>query len=127
VSASNLHINCLCFLSLLKLQISDAYCLQIQHLDNTIDDSDHVMIKSENCLADCHILLQVLKKKYHDDADVFIAKLYYNVFQISITHDNQAQASIFAEREHKLRVICEKKDSSKMQKMKNLMKNSAGH
>ena len=127
MSASNLHINCLCFLSLLKLQISDAHCVQIQHLDDTIDDSNHVMIKSENCLADCHFLLQVLKKKYHDDANAFIVKLYYNVFQISITHDNQAQASIFAKREHKLRVICEEKDSSKMQKMKNLMKNSAGH
>lgn len=48
------------------------------------------MTKSENCLADCHFLLQVLEKKYHGDADVFIARLYYDTFQISITHDNQA-------------------------------------
>jgi hypothetical protein len=49
-----------------------------------------MMNKLNDCLADCHSLLQVLKNEYHDDADALIARLYYNAFQISITHDDQA-------------------------------------
>jgi hypothetical protein len=71
------------------------------------------MTKSEN-LAD-HFLLQVLKEKYHGDADAFIARLYYDAFQISITHDNQAQASVL-QREHKSRVICEEKIAQRHKK-----------
>lgn len=65
------------------------------------------MNRSDDCLVDYHFLLQVLEKKYNDDADVLIARLYYDVFQISITHDDQARASHFPKRKYKLRVICE--------------------
>ncbi len=70
------------------------------------------MNRPDDCLVDYHSLLQVLEKEYDDDdADALIARLYYDVFQISITHGDQARASHFAKREYKLRVICEEGDA----------------
>ena len=55
--------NCgVCSLSLPELQISDARRLQIQHLDDAIGDSDRVMNRPDECLADCHSLLQFLEE-----------------------------------------------------------------
>ena len=120
--------NCsVCSLSLPELQISDAHRLQIQHLDDAIGDSDYVMNRPDDCLADCHSLLQVLEEEYHGGAGALIARLYYDAFQISITHGDQARASVFARRGHKSRVICEGEDSPETRKVKNLMENPAGH
>ena len=55
----------LCSLSLPELQISDARRLQIQHLDDAIGDSNRVMNRPDDFLADCHSLLQVLEEEYH--------------------------------------------------------------
>ncbi len=71
---------------------------QIQHLNNAISNSDRVINRSDNYLANYQFLLQVLKEKYNDDADALIAKLYYDAFQISITHDDQARASRFVKK-----------------------------
>ena len=78
-------------------------------------------------LADCHSLLQVLEKEYHGGPDALVARLYYNAFQISITHSDQARANVFAERGYKSKVICERQDSLETQRVKNLMENAAGH
>lgn len=80
-----------------------------------------------HCLADCHFLLHVLEEEYHGSAGASIARLYYDAFQISITHGDQARARVFAERGHKSRVICEGEDSPETGKLKNLMENPAGH
>jgi SET domain len=120
--------NCsLCSLPLPDLQISDARRLQIQHLDNVIGDSDSVMKKPDDCLTDCHCLLQVLEVEYKGSAVALIARLYYDAFQISITHGDQARASVFAERGYRSRIICEGEDSPETQKIKNLMENPARH
>jgi len=85
------------------------------------------MNKPDNSLADCHSLLQVLEEEYHGGAGALVARLYYDAFQISITHGDQARASVFAQRGHKSRVMCEGEDSPETRKMKNLMKNPTGH
>lgn len=72
-------------------------------------------------------LLQVLEEEYHVGAGASIARLYYDAFQISITHGDQARASVFAGRAHKSRVIREGEDSPETRKVKKLMENPAGH
>ena len=83
--------------------------------------------RPDDCLADCHSLLQVLDQEYSGGAAALIARLYYDAFQISITHGDQARGRLFAERGYKSRVICEGEDSPETQKMKKLMENPAGH
>lgn len=83
-----------CSLPFPELQISDARRLQIQRLDNEIGDSDRVMNRPGECLAACHSLLQVLEEEYHGGAGALIARLYYDAFQISITHGDQARARV---------------------------------
>ncbi|KAK4692657.1 hypothetical protein P7C71_g4588, partial [Lecanoromycetidae sp. Uapishka_2] len=120
--------NCsLCSLPLPELQTSDARRLQIQHLDEAIGDSNCVMNRPDKCLEHCHSLLQVLEEEYHGGACALIARLYYDAFQITITHSDQARASVFAQRGYKARVICEGEDSPETRRMKNLMENPAGH
>ncbi|KAG6997745.1 SET domain-containing protein 5 [Physcia stellaris] len=118
--------NCsVCSLPPLELQNSDARRLQIQHLDQTIGDPNRVMSRPDDCLADCRSLLQVLEEEFHGGAPS--ARLYYDAFQICITHGDQARASVFAGRGYKSRVICEGEDSPETQKVKNLMENPASH
>jgi hypothetical protein len=117
----------LCSLPLPELQISDTRRLQIQRLDDAIGDSGRVINRPDDCLTDCHSLLQVLEEEYAGGASALIARLYYDSFQISITHGDQARASVFAQRGYKSRVICEGEDSPETRKMKNLMENPAGH
>lgn len=81
----------------------------------------------DDCLADCHSLLQVLEEEYHGGAGAAIARLYYDAFQISIAHGDQARASVFAERGYKSRVICEGEDSPETRTLKDLMENPADH
>ena len=120
--------NCsVCSLSLPELKISDARRLQIQHLDDAIGDPNRVMNRPDNCLGDCFSLLQSLEGEYHGGAGAAIPRLYYDAFQICITHGDQARASVFAERAHRSRVICEGEDSPETRKVKDLMKNPAGH
>ena len=120
--------NCsLCSLSLPELQTSDARRLHIQYLDDAIGDSNRMMNKPDDCLADCHSLLQVLEEEYHGGAGSLTARLYYDAFQIGIAHADQARASVFAGRAYKSRVICEGEDSPETQKVKKLMENPMGH
>ncbi len=120
--------NCsVCSLPLPELQHSDARRLQIQYLDDAIGDPSRVMNRPDDCLADCHSLLQVLEEEYHSSAGASIARLYYDDFQICITHGDQARASVFAGRGHKSRVFCEGEDSPETRKVQDLMENPAGH
>ena len=120
--------NCsVCSLPPPELQISDTRRLRIQHLDDVIGDPARVMNKPDDCLADCHSLLQVLEEEYHGGAVASLARLYYDAFQITITHGDQARASVFAGRAHKSRVISEGEDSQETRKVKMLMENPSGH
>ncbi|KAH6704279.1 hypothetical protein BKA61DRAFT_581510 [Leptodontidium sp. MPI-SDFR-AT-0119] len=78
-------------------------------------------------LKDCYSMLQVLEKEFGGCADKMIARLYYDAFQISIAHGDQAQASMFAERFHKTRVICRDEDSPETLRMKSLALKRSGH
>lgn len=120
--------NCsICSLPPPDLQLSDARRVQIKHLDDAIGDPDRVMNTPGDCLADCHSLLQLLDEEYHGGAVSATARLYYDAFQISITHGDQARASVFAGRAYKSRGICEGEDSSETRKTKKLMEDPAGH
>ena len=85
------------------------------------------MNRLDNYLADCHSLLQILEEEYHGGGGAWTARLYYDAFQISITHGDQARATVFAGRGHKSRVICEGEDSPETRKVKSSMENPAGH
>ena len=117
----------ICSLPSPELERSDARRLKIQHLDDAIGDGNRVMNRPDECLADCRSLLQTLEEEHHGGAGVLVARLYYDAFQISITHGDQARASVFAQEGYKARVICEGEDSPETQKMKTLMQNPAGH
>lgn len=78
-------------------------------------------------LRDCYSLIQVLDQEFDGCAGALIARLYYDAFQISIVHGDQARASIFAERAYKARVICEGEDSPETLKVKSLALKPAVH
>jgi hypothetical protein len=117
----------LCILPPADLRASDARRRRIQLLDEAIGDPERVMNRPEDCLADCHSLLQVLEEEYNGSAGVLNARLYYDAFQICITHGDQARASAFAERGFRSRVVCEGEDSPEARQIKSLMENPAGH
>ena len=118
----------ICSLSLPEIQVSDTRRVQIQHLDNAIGDPDRVFGKPDACLADCRSLLQLLEEEFNGGAaGALIARLYYDAFQISITHSDQARASVFAQRAYESRVICEGQDNPETRRMKRLMGNPAEH
>ncbi|TVY42479.1 SET domain-containing protein [Lachnellula subtilissima] len=122
-----MHSASLCILPPVDLQASDARRCQIRLLDEAIGDPERVINRPEESLANCHSLLRVLEEEYKDGAGALIARLYYDAFQISITHGDQARASAFAERAFKSRVICEGEDSPETQNMKGLMEKPAMH
>ncbi|KAI9839779.1 MAG: hypothetical protein M1837_002018 [Sclerophora amabilis] len=117
----------LCSLSLPDLEISDARRLRIQRLDDAIGDPARVLNNPSDALTDCHRLFQVIEEEYEGSATSLVARLYYDAFQISITHGDQARASVFAERGYKTRVLCEGEDSPETQTIKNLMENPTEH
>jgi len=55
-----------------------------------------------------------------------IARLYYDAFEISIPHGDQARASAFADRGYRSRVMCEGEDSPET-RPKSLRDNPAQH
>jgi hypothetical protein len=127
-SAFGFDCNCsVCILPPADLQASDARRRQIQLLDEAIGDPERVRKSPEESLADCHSLLQVLEEEYKGSAGVLIARLYYDAFQISISHGDQARASAFAERGFISRVMCEGEDSPETLQIKSLRENPALH
>lgn len=109
------------------IQASDNRRTLIQTLDEAIGDHLRMMSSPHESMRDCYTLLQVLEQEFDGCAGALIAKLYYDAFQISIAHGDQARASIFAERVRKARVICEGEDSSETLRVKSLALKPAGH
>jgi hypothetical protein len=83
--------------------------------------------RPKESLRDCRSLLHALKAEYDGDAGVLNGRLYYDAFQISIAHGDQARASVFAERAYKARVICEGEDSPATRRAKYLALKPAAH
>ncbi|XMA20790.1 hypothetical protein WAI453_013581 [Rhynchosporium graminicola] len=109
------------------LQASDNRRIKIQTLDEAIGDPYRMMSSPRGSLADCYTLLQVLKQEFGNYAGALIPRLYYDAFQISIAHGDQARASMFAESAHEARVICEGEDSPETERVKALALNPAQH
>ena len=61
------------------------------------------------------------------DSGALIARLYYDAFQISVAHGDQARGRVFAERAYKARIICEGEDSPETQKVKNFAAKPSDH
>ena len=117
----------LCSLEPSERQISDDRRRRIQQLDEAIGDPSRVFTRPHECLADRHTLLRILKDEYGEATSPLTARLYYDAFQIAISHSDQARASVFAARAYDARMICEGEDSPETRKMKGLKNNPAGH
>lgn len=85
------------------------------------------MSTPKESLGDCHTLLQVLEEEYGECVGVVSARVYYDAFQVSIAHGDEAWASVFAERARKTRMICEGEDSPETQRMQSLALKPASH
>ncbi|KAL1633264.1 hypothetical protein SLS58_011153 [Diplodia intermedia] len=110
-----------------ELRASDVRRLLIQRLDDAIGDPFRMQSMPEESLLNCRILLQALEEEYDGFAGVLGARLYYDAFQVSVAHGDQARASVFAGRAYDIRVIVEGEDSPETQKMKSLALRPAEH
>ncbi|KAL7917056.1 hypothetical protein ACQKWADRAFT_307697 [Trichoderma austrokoningii] len=109
------------------LKASDNRRMQIQRLDKAIGNSFRMMNNPHESLSDCNLMLNVLDQEFDGCASAMIARLYYDAFQISIAHGDQARASIFAERAYEARLICEGEDSPATLRVKSLAVKPADH
>lgn len=117
----------LCSLPPAGTRASDARRLQIRSLDNAIDDRSRTTNNPEACLADCHRLLKLLEDEYRDSAGTLIAILYYDAYIISITHGDEARASVFAGKSYISRATCEGRGSPEARRLKGLMDDPTNH
>ncbi|KAI0965166.1 hypothetical protein F4678DRAFT_453665, partial [Xylaria arbuscula] len=127
---SNFGFNCQCELCTLppeELQTSDRRRRQIQQLDQKIGDGSAMMTKPLVSLQASQALLKVLIEEYGSHDMPLIPRVYYDAFQIVISHGDQARAKVFAERSYKTRVACEGEDSPASKKAKALMQNPSSH
>ena len=110
-----------------ELQNSDERRRQIQRLDASIGNGLRVMHSPKDCLKDCQKLLQILEEEFDDSPGAHLARLYYDAFQISIIHGDQARASTFAERSYKARVACEGENNPETKRIQKLMDDPTRH
>jgi hypothetical protein len=90
----------------------------IEALDNDIGDPFRLASMPVQSLSNCQMLIEALEYEYEGYAGVLMARVYYDAFQISIAHGDQARASMFAVLAYKMRVICEGEDSPETQRVK---------
>ena len=109
------------------IQASDQRRADIQRLDEKIGDPVAMMSSPQRSLAGCHDLLQILDEEFRGAAIALLPRLYYDAFQVSIAHGDQALASAFAERSYMSRVECEGEDSPATQWVKTLMQDPTKH
>lgn len=111
-----------------EIQESDTRLLEIERLDEAIGDPGRTMNAPDRAIADCQKMLDLLKEEYGTEASAPLqARLYYDAFQINITHSDQARASVCAERACRARVTCEGGDGPETIRMERLMKNPTQH
>lgn len=110
-----------------EVRESDARRMRIEQLDEAIGDPGRTMNAPHQAIADCHELNKLILQEYDESSSPLEARLYYDAFQISIIHSDQARASVFASRAYKARCICEGKDSPETIRMKSLASNPIKH
>jgi hypothetical protein len=113
----------LCSSFLTKIRASDLRRRRIEVFDGLIGDKARVMMTPDRSLQDCHSLLHTLKLEFTGCAAPLLARLYYDAFQISITHGDEARAIAFAKRALRARISCEGEDSPEAKMMSSLVEN----
>jgi hypothetical protein len=124
----NFGFDCTCDLCSLTdeaLKRSDHRQELIRFFDDAIGDSVSVMESPGSILAYCRELLSLYEMEAITDPRV--ARVYYDAFQICITHGDRARASVFAQKAYETRLYLEGEDSLDTQKMKSFMTNPADH
>jgi hypothetical protein len=116
-----------CMLPPDKLRDSDARRLLIQQLDGAIGDPMRMMTKPSDSLRDCHTLLHTLSDEFNGHPGAHSCRLYYDAFQICISHGDQARGGVFAEKAYNARVRVEGRDSPETQRMKTLSMKPDAH
>ncbi|KAI0878083.1 hypothetical protein GGS24DRAFT_487408 [Hypoxylon argillaceum] len=127
---TNFGFNCQCELCSLpheELQASDRRRRQIQRLDEQIGNGLTMMTEPLVSLQACQALLKTLIDEYHSRDMALIPRLYYDAFQVAITHGDESRAKVFAERAYKARVACEGEDSPETKRVKGFMQNPSSH
>lgn len=122
--------NCQCTTCVLppaQLRDSDARRLLIRHLDEAIGDPMRMMTTPAESLRDCRTLLQTLNEEFNGHTGAHSCRLYYDAFQICISHGDQARAGVFAEKAYEARVCVEGEDSPETKRVKSLSMKPADH
>lgn len=124
----------LCSLPAAEMQASDARRRLIQSLDEQIGDPMAIMSRPLSSLHACRSLLDAMREEFRDPyteggtiSTALIPRLYYDAFQIVVTHGDQARARIFAERAYNARVECQGEDNPTTQNAKRLMQEPSSH
>lgn len=117
----------LCSLSAAERRASDNRRLQIKSLDEAIGDPLRMALRPEDGLRDCYSMLRILREEFDGHIGTLGGRLYYDAFQICISHGDEARAGVLAERAYILRRGCEGEDSCETQKLKSLSTNPAKH
>lgn len=117
----------LCSLRTFELQKSDARRVEIEELDEAIGDPNRTMNSPNRAITDCQNMLKLIRQEYDGSFPPLEARVYYDAFQISIIHSDQARASNFARRSYDARLVCEGEDSPEAIRMKSLMDNPTQH
>lgn len=116
-----------CLLPATELSESDRRRDKILTLDTAIGDPFRMKSRPTSGLRDCFSLIQTLEQEYVDSTGALHARLYYDAFQISVAHGDQARAAIFAKHAYDARVICEGDDSPLTRTTKGLMEDPTSH
>ncbi|POS79201.1 hypothetical protein DHEL01_v202391 [Diaporthe helianthi] len=117
----------ICVLPPAQRRDSDARRVLIQNLDAAIGDPMRMVAKPAESLRDCQTMLRTLNKEFADHPGAHGCSLYYDAFQICISHGDQARAGVFAERSYKARVCVEGEDSPETQRVKALSVRPSSH
>lgn len=112
-----------CSLHPAEQEISDQKLHKAQQLDEAIGDSRRVKNTPEKALANCHALLKIYQEEHI--FDLRLPRLYYDAFQITAMHAEQARASIFAQRSCETRTLCEGPESAGVEDVRALAQDPA--
>lgn len=78
-------------------------------------------------IADCQKMLNLIQQEYDSSLLPLEARVYYDAFQISAIHGDQARASTFARRAYDARVVGEGDDSPWAVRMKRSIHSPTQH
>jgi hypothetical protein len=101
--------------------------LLIEKSDERIGDAMRMVNAPEDSLRECQTLLSLLKTEYQGYPGALVARLYYDAFQISVAHGDQARASVFAQRSYEARLICEGNDTPEAKRAQALAMKPSDH